>query len=45
VRNNNLVDKIQEIEVIDRALNIKDDRMLLAHAKDAYNIFLPEGKN
>lgn len=45
MRNNNLVDKMQEIEVIARAFIMKDDKVLLAHAKDAYNTFLSGGKN
>ena len=37
------MDKMQEIEVIARAFIMKDDKVLLAHAKDAYNTFLPGG--
>ena len=34
---------MQEIEVIARAFIMKDDKVLLAHVKDAYNTFLPGG--
>ena len=34
---------MQDIEVITRAFIMKDDKILLAHAKGAYNTFLPGG--
>jgi len=35
--------EMQDIEVITRAFIMKDDKILLAHAKGAYNTFMPGG--
>ena len=38
-----MLGEMQDIEVITRAFIMKDDKILLAHAKGAYNTFLPGG--
>ena len=38
-----MLDEMQDIEVIARAFIMRDNMILLAHAKGAYNTFLPGG--